>query len=50
MVSTEFTFEARDGATLMTLTQSGFPTDELRDEHTRGLPTAFDQLERVLEA
>ena len=50
VVSTEFTFEARDGATLMTLTQSGFPTRELRDEHTRGLPTAFDQLQRALEA
>ena len=46
--STEFTFEPRDGATLMTLSQSGFATDELRDEHTRGVPHAFDRLERAL--
>ncbi len=32
----------------MTMTQSGFPTDELRDEHAVGVPTAFDNLERVL--
>ena len=46
--TTEITFEARDGATLMTMAQSGFPTDELRDEHTRGVPHAFDRLERAL--
>jgi uncharacterized protein YndB with AHSA1/START domain len=48
VVCTEFTFEARDGATLMTMAQSGFPTDELREEHTRGLPNAFARLERAL--
>ena len=46
--STELTFAPRDGATLMTMVQSGFPSDELRDEHGRGLPHAFDRLERAL--
>jgi len=46
--STEFTFEPRDGATLMTMIQWGFPSDELREEHGRGLPHAFDRLERAL--
>ncbi len=45
---TEFTFAPRDGATLMTMVQWGFPSDELRDEHGRGLPHAFDRLERAL--
>ena len=43
----EFTFEAKGDATLMTLVHSGFPTRELRDEHTRGLPIAFARLERA---
>jgi uncharacterized protein YndB with AHSA1/START domain len=43
----EFTFEARDGKTLMTMYQRGFPTLELREEHQRGLPNAFARLERV---
>jgi uncharacterized protein YndB with AHSA1/START domain len=46
----EFTFEERDGKTLMTITQSGFPTAELRDEHGRGVPNAFDRLERAIRA
>jgi uncharacterized protein YndB with AHSA1/START domain len=46
--STEFTFAPRDGATLMTMVQWGFPSDELRDEHGRGLPHAFDRLVRAL--
>ena len=46
--SMEFTFAARDGGTLMTLVHAGFPTEELRDEHTRGLPHAFDRFERRL--
>jgi uncharacterized protein YndB with AHSA1/START domain len=45
--STEFTFEARDESTLMTMIQDGFPTEALRDEHTRGLPNAFARLERA---
>jgi hypothetical protein len=44
----EFTFAPRDGATLMTMVQWGFPSDELRDEHGRGLPHAFDRLARAL--
>ena len=48
VIDVEFAFEARGEATLMTMTQSGFPTDELRDEHAVGVPTAFDNLERVL--
>jgi dihydrofolate reductase/uncharacterized protein YndB with AHSA1/START domain len=47
VTSTEFSFEAQDGATLMTMTQAGFPTEALRDEHTRGLPNAFARLERI---
>ena len=35
-----FSFQAHDGGTLMTLTQSGFPTAELRDEHGRGVANA----------
>ena len=46
--STEFTFESRDQATLMTMLQWGFPSHELRDEHGRGVPHAFDRLERAL--
>lgn len=46
--STEFTFEPRDGATLMTMRQWGFPSEELREEHGRGVPHAFDRLERSL--
>ena len=29
----------------MTMVHAGFPTEELRDEHTRGLPNAFDRLD-----
>ena len=42
-------FEPRDGGTLMTMVHAGFPTEELRDEHTRGLPHAFDRFERTLD-
>ena len=45
----EFTFEPRDGGTLMTMIHGGFPSEELRDEHTRGVPNAFDRLERMLD-
>ena len=47
VTSTEFTFEARGEATLMTMHQDGFPTRELRDEHLVGVPNAFARLERV---
>jgi hypothetical protein len=45
----EFVFE-EDGAdrTRMTLHHKGFPTPELRDEHSRGLPEAFGQFDRVV--
>ncbi len=47
--TSEFTFEPRGGGrTLMTVLQSGFPTEELRDEHTVGLPNAFDRFDRAL--
>ena len=46
--STEVTFAPRVGATLMTMLQWGFPSHELRDEHGRGVPHAFDRLERAL--
>ena len=48
--SVEFTFAERDGRTLMTVTQSGFPTRDLRDEHGRGVPDAFARLERAIRA
>ena len=45
----EFTFEPRGGGTLMTLVHAGFPSEWLRDEHTVGVPNAFDRLERTLQ-
>jgi uncharacterized protein YndB with AHSA1/START domain len=48
--TTEFIFADQDGRTLMTMIQTGFPTAELRDEHARGLPNAFDRLERFTRA
>jgi uncharacterized protein YndB with AHSA1/START domain len=47
--SIEFSFEPRDSGTLMTMVQAGFPDEVLRDEHTRGLPNAFDRFERMLD-
>jgi uncharacterized protein YndB with AHSA1/START domain len=48
--SVEFTFEELDGQTRMTIIQSGFPTEALREEHGRGVPHAFDRLERAILA
>jgi uncharacterized protein YndB with AHSA1/START domain len=45
---TEFTFEARDGKTLMTMTQRGIPTAELREEHRRGVPNALARVEKLI--
>jgi uncharacterized protein YndB with AHSA1/START domain len=45
----EFTFEARDGKTLMTMIQRGLPTAELRDEHRAGMPGGFARLERAID-
>jgi len=47
---TEFLFELAEGAALMTMIQSGVPSDELREEHGRGVPHGFDRLERALAA
>jgi uncharacterized protein YndB with AHSA1/START domain len=44
----EFTFEARDGSTLMTMIQRGLPTLELRDEHRAGVPPALARLEHAI--
>jgi uncharacterized protein YndB with AHSA1/START domain len=41
----EFVFEEQNGKTLLRMLHRGFPTDELRDEHRRGLPEAFAQLQ-----
>jgi uncharacterized protein YndB with AHSA1/START domain len=49
-VETEFLFEEQDDQTLMIIVSRGFPTEELRDEHTVGLPEAFRQLDRFLTA
>jgi len=46
--STEFTFTPTGGGTLMTMVQWGFPSDELREEHGRGVPHASDRLARAL--
>jgi uncharacterized protein YndB with AHSA1/START domain len=46
--ATEFTFETRGEATLMTMSQAGFPTEELRDEHLVGVPHACERLARVV--
>ena len=46
----EVTLELRDGGTLMTIMQAGFPTAELRDEHGRGVPNAIARLERAIRA
>ena len=45
---TEFRFEARESKTLMTMTQRGIPTAELREEHRRGVPNALARLERLI--
>jgi uncharacterized protein YndB with AHSA1/START domain len=44
----DFIFEPRGDSTLMTMIHAGFPSEELRDEHTIGLPNAFDRFERRL--
>ena len=45
---TEFTFAECDGGTRITMILRGLPTDELRDEHARGVPNAFDRFERAV--
>ena len=46
----EFRFEPRGEKTLMTMTQRGIPTAELRNEHERGVPNALARLERTIVA
>ncbi len=45
--TTEFLFRPKDGGTVMTMVQWGFPSDELREEHGRGLEHAFDRVVRA---
>jgi uncharacterized protein YndB with AHSA1/START domain len=42
------TFEGVDGGTHMTLVQSGFPTEERRDEFAGGWSGVFDEIEAVI--
>jgi uncharacterized protein YndB with AHSA1/START domain len=44
------TFEEREGKTLLTLLDAGFPTEEQRDEFERGWPGFLDAYERSLAA
>jgi uncharacterized protein YndB with AHSA1/START domain len=46
----EVTFEEEDGKTRMTVIQSGFPTDELRDIIGGGWPVALGRLDRTVRA
>jgi hypothetical protein len=46
----EFVFEEQGDQTLMKMIHRGFATSELRDEHTRGMPSAFAQLELMVGA
>jgi uncharacterized protein YndB with AHSA1/START domain len=45
---TEVLFHPRRDQTMLTLVQRGFPTEELRREHTVGLPGAFAQFEAFM--
>jgi uncharacterized protein YndB with AHSA1/START domain len=49
-IGVQFTFEARGEQTLMTMTQKGIPTAQLRQEHQRGVPNALARLERTIVA
>ncbi len=42
------TFEERDGKTLLTIVQTGFPTAEIRDMHQNGWPGFLDRLDRFV--
>jgi uncharacterized protein YndB with AHSA1/START domain len=43
-----YTFEERDGKTLLTIVQSGFETEEERDAYMDGTPGFLDSLQRVV--
>jgi uncharacterized protein YndB with AHSA1/START domain len=42
------TFEAHEGKTLLTLLDSGYPTEEQRDDFAAGWPSFLDAYERTL--
>ena len=42
------TFEARDGGTLLTVLDTGYPSDEQRASHESGWPGFLDAFERTL--
>ena len=44
------TFEERDGKTLMTLIDAGYPNEEQRNAHANGWPGFIDAFERTLAA
>jgi uncharacterized protein YndB with AHSA1/START domain len=46
--SVAYTFEERDGQTLLTLVQTGFETKEDRDAYLDGAPGFLDSLARVV--
>lgn len=48
--TTEFTFSDHAGQTRMTMIQTGLPSAESRYEHARGLPNAFNLLQRLIRA
>jgi uncharacterized protein YndB with AHSA1/START domain len=44
------TFQARDGKTLLTVLQTGFASEQDRDDHQGGWPGFLDRLERWVTA
>lgn len=44
------TFEAKQGKTLLTIVQSGFASEQDRNDHQGGWPGFIDRLERVVAA
>jgi uncharacterized protein YndB with AHSA1/START domain len=44
----EITLEEREGKTLLTLVERGYPSAEERDFHMVGTPHAYDRLERYI--
>lgn len=44
----EITLEGRDGKTMMTLVERGYPSAEERDLHMVGTPHAYDRLDRFV--
>jgi hypothetical protein len=48
--SVEITLDERDGKTLMTLVERGFPSAKVRDLHEAGMPYAFERVGRFVYA